>query len=158
MIRKLGIAVAALLALAAPACAAQLLSVTITTAVSAQVSGLLQLRDGNPQSAILQCNLTYGSGGTSADAWVQTSADGGLTWVDVANFHFTTSSARFFYNLSALTPVTTEYTPTDGTLTANTAKDGLLGAWWRVKYTTVGTYAGGTTLRCDMQPRGRITQ
>jgi hypothetical protein len=39
---------------------------------------------------------------------------------------------------------------TDGTLAANTAKDGVLGALWRVKYTTVGTYAGGTTLNVDI--------
>lgn len=158
MLKRAAVSLVALLALVAPAWATTLLSLTITTAVSAQVTGALQFRDSNPESALLQCNFTYGSGGTSADAWMQSSADGGLTWIDVANFHFTTSSARFAYNLSALTPVTTEYTPTDGSLSVNTAKDGMLGAWWRVKYTTVGTYTGSTTLRCDVQARGKLTQ
>lgn len=149
------------LALAAPASAAQLLLKTVTTAQAAQVSSSFQLRSSPGQSALptsvtLQGTFTYGSGGTSADAWVQTSLDGGGTWTDVANFHFTTSSARFVYNLSSATPVTTEYTPTDGTLGANTAKDGVIGPVWRVKYTTVGTYAGGTALRIDAFANGIV--
>lgn len=134
-----------------------LANLAITTALTAQVTLPQQMRDGNPESAILQANFVYGSGGTSADVWVQTSVDDGQTWADVANFHFLTTSARAQFNLSALTPITTQYTPTDGTLAANTAKDGLLGPLWRVKYTTVGTYAGGTTLRVDIAPRGRLT-
>lgn len=134
-----------------------LLNTTITTAVTASVTTGTQLGTigaRNPQSAIIQGALTYGSGGTTISAWVQTSIDGGGTWADVANFSFTTASARFLYNLSALTPVTTQYTALDGTLTANTAKDGLLGQFWRVKYTTTGTYAGSTILRVDVIARG----
>lgn len=130
----------------------------ITTAVTAVVGTTEQFRDGNPESAIIQGTFTYGSGGTTADVWVQTSVDEGGTWIDVANFHFTTASARFLYNLSALTPVfATEYVPTDGTLAANTSKDGFLGPTWRCKATTTGTYAGGTVLRVDVAPRGRMT-
>lgn len=128
-----------------------LLNATITTAQTAAVTTPLQLRPVQgcmAQNMLLWGDFTYGSGGTSADAWVQTSVDGD-DWVDVANFHFTTSTAKFLFNISALTPVTTEYTPTDGTLAANTCKDGVLGTLWRVKYTTVGTYAGGTVLRVD---------
>ncbi len=134
-----------------------LLNATITTAVTASVTTGTQLgtiRSRNPQSAVIQGALTYGSGGTTARAWVQTSIDGGVTWIDVADFSFTTSSARFIYNLSAQTPVTTQYTATDGTLSANTSKDGILGQTWRVKYTTTGTYAGSTTLRIDVIARG----
>jgi hypothetical protein len=134
-----------------------LLNVPITTAVTASVTTPEQFRDGDPQAAIIQGTFTYGSGGTTADAWVQISVDEGGTWTDVANFHFTTASARFLYNLSALTPVTTEYVPTDGTLAANTSKDGFLAPLWRVKWTTAGTYAGGTILRVDVAPRGRMT-
>ena len=134
-----------------------LLNAAITTAVTASVSSTAQVPGGNPESAIIQGTFTYGSGGTTADAWIQTSVDEGGTWCDVANFHFTTSSARFLFNLSALTAVTTENTPKDGTLGANTAVDGFLGPLWRVKWTTTGTYAGGTILRVDMAPRGRMT-
>jgi hypothetical protein len=129
--------------------AINLLNKTITAAASAQLGSNVLLSDGPLQNALLQATFTYGSGGTSADAWVQSSVDGGLTWTDCANFHFLTTTARLAFNLSSLTAVTTQYTPTDGTLTANTAKDGVLGQLWRVKYTTVGTYAGGTILRVD---------
>lgn len=135
-----------------------LLNATITTAQSAAVTTALQVQSqAGVSSLTLQGTFTYGSGGTSADAWVQTTLDGGVTWTDIANFHFTTSSARFIYNLSALTAVTTEYTATDGTLSANTAKDGVIGHQFRVKYTTVGTYAASTTLRVDVVGRGHLT-
>ena len=136
-----------------------LLNVAVTTAVTAQTSSVLQLRSprGVPTNAALQGTFTYGSGGTTADAWVQTSLDGGTTWCDVANFHFALASARFVFNLSSLTVNTTQVTPTDGTLAANSAKDGIFGDFWRVKYTTVGTYAGNTQLRVDVVTAG-LTQ
>jgi hypothetical protein len=58
------------------------------------------------------------------------------------------------YTLSSATPVTTHYTPTDGTLAANTAKDGLLGNTYRAKYTMTGTYAGNTAVRIDLMTDG----
>jgi len=75
--------------------------------------------------------------------------DGGDTWIDVANFHFTTGSASLIYSLSSATPVTTEYTPTDGLLDANTSVDGIIGNLWRMKPVTTGTYADGTVLCVD---------
>ena len=156
---RLGAAVLAAILLTVPARAGALLNTPVTTPVTAQVTPNFQLRSspaqaGLPTNIVLQGTFTYGSGGTSADAWVQTSLDGGTTWIDTADFHFTTASARFIFNLSSQTPVTTEYTPTDGTLSANTAKDGILGPMWRVKSTTVGTYGGSTTLRVDAFTNG----
>jgi hypothetical protein len=46
-------------------------------------------------------------------------------------------------------PFATAYVPTDGTLAANTSKDGLIGPIWRVKYTIAGNYADGTTSRVN---------
>ena len=103
-----------------------------------------------PRNACLQANFTYDSGGTNLTAYVQTSLDGGTTWIDVACFQFTTASARFVFNLNSQTPVTAEYTPTDGALTANTAKDGITGQQWRVKYASTGTYGGASALSIDM--------
>src|SRR5688572_33372293 len=94
----------------------------------------------------LFANLVVAGGGTTAKAWVQTSLDGGLTWADIANFAFTTSSAKRAYNLTNVA-VTSIATPTDGTLTDNTAVDGLLGTHFRVKLTTTGTYTGATTFK-----------
>jgi hypothetical protein len=126
------------------------LAITGAVAVLTEAdAGPLQLSDA-PRNLALQANFNYGSGGTTVDAYVQTSMDGGSTWFDIANFHFTTASGIFVFNLSSLTPVTTEYTPGSGALTANTAKDGLLGDRFRVMYKTSGTYAGGTTLSVDV--------
>ena len=131
-------------------------NVVITAPVTTVVGPVLQVRAPTavPFNAVLQGMLAYGSGGTTIDAWVQTSLDGGGTWTDIANFHFTTAVARFIFNLSSLTPVTTQYTPTDGTLAANTAKDGILGSHYRVKYTSTGTYAGNTQLSVDIETTG----
>jgi hypothetical protein len=126
-----------------------ILTLPITGAVAAQLSGLVKL-NAQPRNLTVQANFTYGSGGTSVDAYLQTSVDGGATWTDVAEFNFTTASARKLYNLSAQTAKTTAVSPTDGSLTANTSVDGILGPEFRVKYTTVGTYAGGTNLAIDI--------
>lgn len=138
---------------------ANLLNVIVTTAVTNAVSPSKQWRRPGlekPNSVLIQGNLVYGSGGTSINAWVQTSVDGGASWNDVANFSFTTASSRGLFNVSSLTPAIAPIVPTDGTLPANTAKDSIVGDWWRVKYTTVGTYAGNTQLIVDMSGGGGL--
>lgn len=137
-----------------------LLNLPITVAVGPLVTPTFQLR-GSPSGVetnnmLLQGNFTYGSGGTSADAYLQTSADGGITWGDVANFHFLLASARFWSVLTSTpsTAVPPGYVPLDAGLTANTVKDGIFGSMFRVKYLTAGTYAGGTLMRIDANANG----
>jgi hypothetical protein len=126
-----------------------LLSETITTAqaavINTPVTGVLL------KSLTLQCNLIYGSGGTTIKVWIQTSLDNGATWCDIANFAATTANYRRVYNLSALTAVSAIATPTDGTLADNTSVDGILGEQFRAKVTTTGTYAN-TTIEIDAIP------
>ena len=142
---------AALLALAAPAHAVNLLNKTITTFNTAAVTTPLQFLRGAPPVLQLQANFTYGSGGTSVDAYVQTTLDGGTTWIDIAEFSFTTTSGRKVVAIPTALGVPIVYTATDGSLAANTALSGLLGSQIRVKYTTVGTYATSTKLSIDAQ-------
>lgn len=123
-----------------------LLDTTITAAVSAEASTAVNAGVGSVTGLTVVIALTYGSGGTSGKVWVQTSLDGGATWVDIACMAFTTASKKRITTLSARTPVTTHYDPTDGTLSDDTSKDGILGPLYRTKLTTVGTYAGSTTL------------
>lgn len=158
--RKIAVAGTLLLASMLPAAATALLNIGVTAAVTTQISSTFQLRSspgqaGLPASITLQANFTYGSGGTSADAWVQTSIDGGTTWCDVAHFTFTTSSLRSVTSVTSSKSFT-QAAPTDGTLAAGTVNDGLFGPLWRIKYTTVGTYAGGTTLRIDAFSNGIV--
>jgi hypothetical protein len=128
-----------------------LINHVFTTAETATVSANnVTCHDGVPKNVVIQAAFTYGSSGTTLKAWVQTSLDYGATWIDIYCFSVATTSVVNVVNLSAATAVTTSYVPLDGTLTANTAKDGILGPLFRCKTTSTGTYAGGTTLRIDM--------
>ena len=117
----------------------------ITTAVTGSVSGTIELPV--PQQVGLLCMLskfTYGSGGTTAKFWLQTSFDNGTTWADVMNHAYTTASlTKIGVNtFGNVTPANV----TDATLADNTQNTGLLGDRFRIKYTTTGTYAGNTTI------------
>ena len=130
-----------------------LASTTITGAVSNQLSAVIQ---GLAQAKYLavEAEFNYGSGGTTVDAYVQTSLDGGATWIDIMNFHFTTTSGNRVSAVVTSTALAANVTPTDGSLTASTILSGLLGDRIRVKYTTTGTYAGGTTLALFFNAKG----
>ncbi len=93
-----------------------------------------------------QLRFAYGSGGTTARAWLQTSFDQGVTWVDIACSLFATASETNLWNHSGLAAVSTPAAPTDATLTDDTAVQGLLGDRLRLKVVTTGTYAGQTLL------------
>jgi hypothetical protein len=135
---------------------ATLLAATaITTAVANQVSdvvlGLVGMR-----YLIAEAKFVYGSDGTTATAWVQTSIDGGVTWIDILCFQFTTASASKLFAVTATpaTPLGVSVTPGDAALAANSIVDGVLGDRLRVKYTTTGTYGGTTTLSVDVIAKG----
>jgi hypothetical protein len=98
---------------------------------------------------LAQLRFVYGSGGTSVAAYLQTSADQGSTPIDIAAVAFGVVSENAVLNFSALTPKTTQITPSDGALTSDTAVDGILGDRFRVKIVVVGTYAGSTQLVCS---------
>ena len=134
----------------------RILNATITTA-GTSVGPVYQLRGGSSNVELtVSANFTHGTGGTSVDAYIQTSMDGGTTWVDIAEFSFATSTSTALYNLSSGTPVTSPVTPTDGGLTANTSVNGLLGNLFRVKTIVVGTYSG-TSLVVNAISAGGLT-
>ena len=122
----------------------QIFSLTLTTS-SANIGPTFLIDDCKTLS--LEAIFTYGSGGTSAKAYVQTSLDAGATWFDVACLAFATTTASKLASLSSTVAVTTAPAPTDGSLTDNTVRGGgPLGDRIRVKTLVDGTYAGGTTL------------
>lgn len=91
----------------------------------------------------IQARFAYGSGGTSAKAYVQTSLDQGNTWADLACIAFGVVSETQVLNLSGLTPKGLTV-PADGALTDDTVLDGILGDRLRVKVVSVGTYTNTT--------------
>lgn len=121
-----------------------LASTTITAAVTGVTTTPLTKYDG-AHYIIFESIFTYGSGGTTAKFWLQTSLDGS-TWIDIANHAFTTASAKKVSAVSIYTALTAGTTPGDAALADNTIVDGLFGKSFRLKYTTTGTYAGGTTI------------
>lgn len=155
------------LAFIAPARAVALLPTTpITGPVTAAVGPVFQLRNTSgsayPSTLTVQANFVYGSGGLTASVWLQTSLDGGSTWTDVALLSFTTSSARLIQSLTSAYvtgQAATGLVPTDGAMTSTPGfVQGVFGNLWRVKFTTTGTYAGGTTLRVDVVGNGLTAQ
>lgn len=120
-----------------------LADLSITTALTGSAQTAIEDLEGT-LAASIQAKFAYGSGGTSVKAYVQTTLDNGLTWVDIAAFAFMTSSATKVVNLSGLTPKTTAVTPSDGALVDDTCVDGVLGDALRVKITSVGTYVNTT--------------
>jgi hypothetical protein len=98
------------------------------------------------QSLTVSLRFVYGSGGTTTKVYIQTSLDGGTIWDDIACWSLTQTAATKRWNFSALTPVLTPITPTDGAMADNTSQDGILGDRVRLKVITTGTYAGNTSL------------
>jgi hypothetical protein len=101
----------------------------------------------------LLARFIYGSGGTTATVYFQTSFDQGQTWCDIASVQFATSSQAEVVNVSGLDKLTTWTAQTDGTLTAGTVLDGPLGDQLRVKVVSAGTYGNSTLLSTWAVPR-----
>jgi len=118
---------------------------TISTAINATVTTPVKRLSGANYLCV-EAEFLYGSGGTTADAYIQTSLDNGLSWIDIMNFHFTTAAANKVSAVVATTALAAAVAPTDGSLTANTILSGLFGSQYRLKYVTTGTYAGATSL------------
>ena len=127
---------------------ALLAETVLTTAVTGQAGAERFLPVGTKALAV-QVNFTYGSGGTSAKLYVQTSLDKGLTWIDIACVALTTASARRASVVHLMTALAPAITPADGALADNTILNGILGDRVRTKLTTVGTYAGNTRIQVD---------
>jgi len=123
-----------------------------SVAAAGTVTGGTVEAPANIKNAVIQTVLTYGSGGTNCTAYVQTSLDQNTNWVDIASLQFTTATASKVVSL-ATTGSTTVVTPTDGSLSANTAVNGILGDRFRVKVVTTGTYAT-TTLAVTAVTKG----
>lgn len=124
---------------------------SITTArevICTPITGLVGM-----QAFSASLELLYQSGGESVKAYIQTSLDQGNTWIDIACCTFQIAYKRVVLNFSGLTPKTTETVPTDGSMTDDTAMDGILGDQVRLKVKSTGTYDAGTLLKARMVAR-----
>lgn len=118
----------------------------ITTPVTGEaqtaITGLVGAR-----AVTIETRFDCDGGGGECRVWIQTALDkGGVTWMDVACFAFTTSSAVRLVNLSAMTPFSSQVTPTNGALADNTCVDGVLGISLRALVTVSGSAYSNTSL------------
>jgi len=131
----------------------------ITTALTADVGEVIipSNKENSPFEKPLKGitavrTFVYGSGGTTAKLFLQTSLDGGVTWIDIATTgDMAATSGIKIVNLTDQTTITTSIAPTDGTGTTNIS--GIIGDRFRCKVTTTGTYGGSTTLKVIIIPR-----
>ncbi len=104
---------------------------------------------GQYNNAIIQAifaTLTLPDGDDVIDVYLQTSFDGGTTWVDIENVHFETTedgnTPTFIFMIGpAVVGTTTGRTPTDGTITDDTKVDVPLGDRIRFKTLLAGATA-----------------
>jgi hypothetical protein len=119
-----------------------------SAAITAATSGNSSVESGLAGAVAVGIygRYTSTSGGTSVNAYAQTSFDSGSNWIDMANFMWSgAESGAKFVNLIA-SSITTAIAGTSGTLSANTVKEGPIGDQIRVYHTTTGSATGGTLL------------
>ena len=124
----------------------QILGLSVSTADASGVGPVWQVRNPRevPRNLLVQAAFSTGSAnGTNVFGYVQTSLDR-TNWIDIAAFQFATASTSRVANLSALTPVTSVYSPTNAALSSTTVKDGILGSHYRVSWVSSGGYVGAT--------------
>jgi len=89
-----------------------------------------------PQQANIELVFTYGSGGTSVDAYLQVTHDG-TNWRDIGHFgQLSTSNVRDIWRASSA----------DSVLDPDQQVPAPHLSWWRVRYAVVGNYVN-TILR-----------
>jgi hypothetical protein len=125
---------------------AQVLISTALAAAKTVVGDEIALPSGIRSLAILS-NFAYGSGGTACKVYVQTSLDSGANWIDIVCHTFTTTAALKVSAVRLDIALAASITPTDGSLTDDNIKDGLLGDRVRVKVVATGTYAGASSIK-----------
>lgn len=126
---------------------------TITAAVAA-TAGTVFTGLAGMKYLVVYAQMKVGTGGSSIKAYVQTSLDGGTTWIDVMSFAFANTAAVKVSAVSVAVALAAAATGVDGALADNTILNGLLGDRVRVKYVTTGTYSGGTTITVSAVVKG----
>lgn len=126
-------------------------STQITAAVANQALTSVALANG--LSGLSGFIRFAGTGGTSVTAWLQTSPDGGTTWVDLYCANFTAAGVALF---GLVQGAGANLAATDAALASNTAlNSGVVPLFkdYRLKWTSVGTWVNGVLSAYGM-PRG----
>lgn len=116
-----------------------LAALAITTALTSSAQTAIVDLEGMT-AVTLEASLSYGSGGTTLIAVVETSLDG-TNWRQIVRFDFATASRVAVANLSGLL---SKAVTTYAVLSAEGVLDGVLGNKLRCVITSTGTYVTST--------------
>lgn len=122
----------------------------LTITAAATVTGDSVRIPSNATSLTLYSNFDYGSGGTTVKVYLQTTFDGGDTWVDIAQHAFATADAKKISKVTRNVAAAAGSSAVDAALSDNTILEGIVGTHARIKVVSDGTYAGSTTLTLDV--------
>lgn len=117
-----------------------------TVGAAATTAGVVSKGIAWAKYLVVEAIFLYGAGGTAVKCYVQTSLDGGTTWIDIMQFAFTTSAASKVSAVTSGIALAAGVTPGDGALSDNTILTGLIGDQIRVKVISTGTYTGATSI------------
>ncbi len=126
-------------------------SVQITAATA--LTALTSVTLGNGLAGLSGWVRFAGTGGTTVDAYIQETPDGGTTWFDIYNAHFTAAGVALF---SLVHGAGANLAVTDGALANNTAlNSGAVPLFdkYRLKYASTGVWVNGL-LSAYAMPRG----
>lgn len=112
----------------------------VTAAQTNAVQTAIDNLDGMSSANVL-AEVLGATGGSTLSVKVQTTFDGGTTWLDIARFDFTTTAGKKYCTLNAAaTKAVTAY----AALASEGVNDGLLGDELRAIVTSTGTYTDTT--------------
>jgi hypothetical protein len=94
------------------------------------------------QRPSIQATLS-GTGGTNVTWWLQTSIDGGQTWCDALAAVFVAAGRLNGIVLSGPAAGVAPVAPSDGGGTPPFVVNGMFGGYWRVKFSSTGTWVAG---------------
>lgn len=119
---------------------------TITLATAATTLGTAVTGLAGIKYLVVEAKFVRIGGGTAVKVYIQTSLDGGTTWIDIMSITFTTTTANKVSAVSTAVALAASITPGDGALSDDTILNGLLGDRIRAKVVATGTYTGASTL------------
>ena len=109
-----------------------------TTALTASAQTPITDLDGM-LAVTLEAEVVGFTGGSSVQVLVQTSLDGGTTWLDAANFYFTGAGKKFATMSGTAETAIASYAALTSSTDGKNA--GLMGTQYRAVITTVGTFS-----------------
>jgi hypothetical protein len=101
----------------------------------------------NAKYLTVQSKFLYGAGGTAVKVFIQTTLDGGATWINIVSHAFLLAAATKVSSVTSdVAPAAQAFAPSDSVLTDDAIIQGVIGSRIRAKVVSTGTYSGATSI------------